>query len=98
MNDLIKKLVIIPVNKNTGRSTASSKNIYAIGYTGLNDNDGVFAVGIDRWKYPGKDEQFIIDFYSGDDGSWWKIASFDSHWIWDIIILLTHVLRLVKEK
>ena len=62
----------------------SEKDALVVGRTGLNDNDGVFAVSFHKFG-TGKKKQIFWTFYLGDDGSWKKLATFDSHWIVKII-------------
>lgn len=78
---MIKKLKITPINSD-GYRLANSVDVYVIGYTGLNENDGVFAIS---------EENDIITFYSGDDGSWRPVMKYHKRWIPQIIDLLKTV-------
>lgn len=57
--------------------------VLVIGDDGLNDNGGVFALRVYKYQRYTRNKQIQIfcDFYSGDDGQWKKVLTFDFHWL-----------------
>ncbi len=50
--------------------------------------EGVFALWPEPRTYEWKGEtkhQTLVNFYVGDDGAWWRVASYDRAWIPQII-------------
>lgn len=69
-----------------GKITVGTSSIDAlvVGRRGINENDGVFAVSINKIGRV-KNQQILWTFYAGDDGNWRKLITLDSHWIVRII-------------
>ena len=79
------------VNVVSGKITVNGRRLSAlvVGRTGINEEDGVFALVLSKQRYtPKRAPQIMATFYSGDDGSWRELCMLDFHYIIQIAQLL----------